>query len=167
MHYSLFSSVTTKLLQFWIKCLWLFMFRCICLAIYFQLLEYMVMCAQLSIKRWILFHCILSATNELSPYFTSLSQNLVLTKLFSLTFLVDCCGIWSITLHFLLWQLKTSLSSCAHLVVFCLLCWSCIAFMANSEVIWCHIYNIDIKSLSIFKRKDHRMKERWQSQIVK
>lgn len=89
MHYSLFSSITTKFWHFWIKCLWLFMFRYIYLSMYFQLLEYKVICAQLSLKPWILFQYLLPAMNELSPYFTSLSQNLVLPKLCSLTFPVD------------------------------------------------------------------------------
>lgn len=74
------------------KCPWLPMFRCICLAVYFQLLEYMVMCAQLHIKPRLLFHCILSAPNELSPSFTSLSQNLMLPKLCSRLFPID--ALW-------------------------------------------------------------------------
>lgn len=91
MRYSLFSSTTTRFWHFWIKCLWLFMFRYIYLSMYFQLLEYKVICGQVSIKPWIFFHYLylLSAMNELSPYFTSLSQNLVLPKLCSLTFPVD------------------------------------------------------------------------------
>lgn len=135
------------------------MFRYIYLSMYFQLLEYKVICGQVSIKPWIFFHYLylLPAMNKLSPYFTSLSQNLVLPKLCSLTFPVDVLWCLIDYLALLWWQLKTNLSLCAHSVVFCPLCWSCIALMANSEVIWCRISNIDIKSLPTFKRKDHRV----------